>query len=139
MTMNSKAQPSVRRGPPAARTAEHSHDPVDLCLELWKEWMQQCDRDLGAHTMRGLAGEGDGYGSGDVYEAQRRTDMRIGEATNAQIENLSRIHYWAIYRACSIATAWRFPNADFIQVLAEARDELETKLRKNICTAVLFG
>lgn len=101
--------------------------------------MQQCDRDLGAQTMRGLAGDGDGYGSGDVYEAQRRTDMRIGEATNAQIDNLSRIHYWAIYRACSIATAWKFPNADFIVVMEEARDELEKKLRKNICTAVLFG
>lgn len=135
-----KALPSVRRGPPAdARHPASDHDPVDLCLSLWKDWMQQGDRDLGTQTMRGLAGDGDGYGSEDIYEAQRRTDMRIGEATNAQIESMSRIHYWAIYRGCSIATAWNFPNANFIEVMAEARAELEKKLRKNICTAVLFG
>lgn len=138
--MNSKAMPVVRRGPPAPdRNLVRSHDPVDLCLELWKEWMRQGDRDLSTQTMRGLAGDGDGYGSEDVYEAQRRNDMRIGEATNAQIESMSRIHYWAIYRACSIATAWKFPHADFMQVMVEARAELEKKLRKNICTAVLFG
>lgn len=134
--MQPKNPASLRRGPPpAGQQRQADFDPVDHCLTLWKEWMQQCDRDLGAQTMRGLVGD---YGSGDVYEAQRQADMRIGEATNAQIENLSRIHYWSIYRACSIATAWRFPNADFIQVLAEARAELEQKLRKNICTAVLF-
>lgn len=116
-----------------------AHDPVDLCLELWKTWMHGAnDRDLGAKTMRGLCGEGDGYGTSDPYDAQHKSDMRMAEATDAMINSLSRIHVWAIYRACSLATVWKFPNAVLQDVVMEARSELEKKLRKNICTAVLF-
>lgn len=113
-------------------------DPVDLCLELWKNWMAgDSDRDLGAKTMRGLSGEGDGHGD-DLHEAQQANDIRIAQATNAAIDSLARLHVWAIYRACSLTTVWRFPNASLMDVAAEARGELATKLRKNICTAVLF-
>lgn len=113
-------------------------DPVDLCLELWKVWMAGAgERDLGAKTMRGLSGEGDGRGV-DIYEAQRASDMRMAEATDAMIESLQRMHVWAIYRMCSMSTAWRFPNACLQDVAIEARQELSNKLRKNICTAVLF-
>lgn len=113
-------------------------DPVDLCLELWKNWMAgDSDRDLGAKTMRGLSGEGDGHGI-DLHEAQQANDIRIAQATNAAIDSMQRLHVWAIYRACSLATVWRFPNASLMDVAAEARAELAVKLRKNICTALLF-
>ena len=113
-------------------------DPVDLCLELWKNWMAgDSDRDLGAKTMRGLSGEGDGHG-GDLHEAQQANDIRIAQATNAAIYSMQRMHVWAIYRACSLTTVWRFPNASLMDVAAEARAELAVKLRKNICTALLF-
>jgi hypothetical protein len=113
-------------------------DPVDLCLHLWKCWMAgDSDRDLGAKTMRGLSGEGDGRGL-DPHEAQQANDIRIAQATNAAIDSMARLHVWAIYRACSLTTVWRFPNASLMDVAAEARGELATKLRKNICTAVLF-
>jgi len=113
-------------------------DPVDLCLELWKNWMAgDSDRDLGAKTMRGLSGEGDGHGV-DLHEAQQANDIRIAQATNAAIDSMQRLHVWAIYRACSLASVWRFPNASLMDVAAEARAELAVKLRKNICTAVLF-
>ncbi|MRW85397.1 hypothetical protein GJ698_15025 [Pseudoduganella sp. FT26W] len=113
-------------------------DPVDLCLEIWKNWMAgDADRDLGAKTMRGLVGEGDGHGY-DLYEAQQASDIKVAQATDAMINSLSRLHVWAIYRACSLATVWTFPNASLVEVAAEARVELRGKLRRNICTAVLF-
>lgn len=113
-------------------------DPVDLCLDIWKRWMRgDPDRDLGAKTMRGLSGEGDGHGT-DLFEAQQASDMRMAQATDAMISSLTRLHVWAIYRACSLATVWSFPNACLQDVVLEARQELAAKLRRNICTAVLF-
>lgn len=112
-------------------------DGLDLCLACWKDWMTgDQDTDLGVKTMRGLAGEGE---SGpDIYEAQQVADQRIGAATDAMINSLDRIHAWAIYRSCSLASVWRFPNADFLAVAAEAKRQLTEKLKKNVCTATLF-
>lgn len=114
-----------------------ANDPLDLCLELWKDMMSHHDRDLGAHTMRGLAGEGDGYGA-DVHDDQRKADRQIAEATEAMISSLPRISIWAIHYAHSIATVWRFPNSRPEEAYADARHGLEQKLRRNPCTAVLF-
>jgi hypothetical protein len=113
-------------------------DPVDLCLHLWKCWMAgDSDRDRGAKTMRGLSGENDAHGV-DLHEAQQANDIRIAQATNAVIDSMQRLHVWAIYRACSLTTVWRFPSASLVEVAAEARIELATKLRKNICAALSF-
>lgn len=112
-------------------------DGLETCLACWKTWMaSDPDRDLGVKTMRGLVGEGEAQP--DIYEAQQEADDRIGAATDAMISGLDRIHAWAIYRSCSISSVWRFPNADLASVAAEARAELEKKLKANICTAVLF-
>lgn len=137
--MTSAQVPEVAGCAPALRVDPWTKpDPVDLCLELWKKWMAgDSDRDLGAKTMRGLSGEGDGHGV-DLHEAQQACDIKIAQATDAMINSLSRLHVWAIYRACSLTTAWRFPHASLVDVTAEARIELEVKLRKNICTALLF-
>lgn len=144
ITFVEEAAPAARavrviKAAPALRADPWSQpDPVDLCLELWKNWMSgDSDRDLGAKTMRGLCGEGDGHGV-DLHEAQQANDLRIAQATDAMIDSLARIHIWAIYTSCSISTAWRFPNASLMDIAAEARTELGRKLRKNICTAVLF-
>lgn len=113
-------------------------DPVDLCLEIWKSWMTgDSDRDLGAKTMRGLTGDGDGHGL-DLHEAQQASDIKIAQATDAMISSLSRMHVWALYRAWGLATVWNFPNASLIDVASQARAELAAKLKKNICTALLF-
>lgn len=112
-------------------------DGLETCLACWKDWITgDQDTDLGIKTMRGLAG--DSVGEADLYEAQQDVDQRIGAATDAMINSLSRIHVWAIHRSCSIASVWRFPNADFPSVAAEAREELTVKLKKNVCTATLF-
>ena len=114
-------------------------DPVDLCLELWKNWMPgDSARDLGAKTMGGLCGEGDAHGV-DLHEAQQANDIRIAQATNAAIDSMTRLHVWAIYRTCSSASVWRVPSASMIDVAAEASAELAVKLRSNICTALLFA
>lgn len=113
-------------------------DPLEYCLAAWKDWMSTGgERNLGARIMGGLVGESDGHGC-DVHEAQHSHDMQIGAATDAMISGLPRIHVWAIYRSCSIATAWRFPNADWATVVGEARAELTIKLKKNECTRNLF-
>ncbi len=121
-----------------AVTAWTDPDPLDLCLELWVAWMaHDADRDMGVKTMRGLSGEGDGRGV-DMHEAQQATDTRIAQATDAMIDSMARIHIWAIYKLCSQATPWRFPNAVFADVAMEARAELTRRLKNNVCTAVLF-
>lgn len=113
-------------------------EPLDYCLECWKAWMAgDADKDLGAKTMRGLVGDEDGYGV-DLYESQQSRDLRIAAATDAMIESLSRLHFWAIYKSCSIDTAWKFPNADLIETAIEARRQLVEKLKKNVCTGILF-
>ena len=128
-----KASTSVQRVDPWTKP-----DPVDLCLDIWKNWMAgDSDRDLGAKTMRGLTGEGDGHGV-DLHEAQQASDIKIAQATDAMISSLSRVHVWAIYRACGLASVWKFSNAPLMQMVTEARIQLATKLRKNTCTAVLF-
>lgn len=128
----------VRASAPARTEIGTTADPVDLCLEIWKHWMAgDSDRDLGAKTMRGLMGEGDGHGY-DIHEAQQASDIKVAQATDAMISSLSRLHVWAIYRACGMATVWNFANASLVDVVMEARAELVNKLRRNICTAVLF-
>lgn len=113
-------------------------DPLDYCLEAWRAWMHAGgSRNLSAKIMGGLVGEGDGHG-GDIYEEQHSHDMRIGAATDAMIESLPRLHAWAIYTSCSIATAWRFPRADLALTATDAREALAVKLRKNSCTGSLF-
>ena len=121
-----------------AVTAWTDPGPLDLCLELWAAWMaHDADRDMGVKTMRGLSGDGDGRGV-DMYEAQQATDTRIAQATDAMIDSMARIYIWAIYKLCSQATPWRFPNAVFADVAMEARAELTQRLKNNVCTAVLF-
>jgi hypothetical protein len=112
--------------------------PLELCLELWKLWMEgDADRDLGYKSMRGMCTDGDGHGK-DLYEAQQANDMRIAKATEAMIESMGRLHIWAIHRSTGIATAWNFPNAVYPEVLMAARSALSDKLRKNMCTKLLF-
>lgn len=115
-------------------------DGLDTCLACWKAWMTgDQDKDLGMKTMRGLSGEEcEEACAPDMHEAQQDADQRIGAATDAMINSLSRIHVWAIYRMCSITSVWKFPNADLTVVATEARDELTQKLKRNICTATLF-
>jgi len=133
------ALPTLRRAPKVAPFVAHPRpDALALCLELWKAWMgSDSDKDLGAKTMRGLVGDGGPYAP-SMHEAQQASDIKIAEATDAMIDSMKRIHVWAIYKSCSIATPWRFPNAAFEQVAEDARADLALKLRKNICTAVLF-
>lgn len=113
-------------------------DPLDYCLAVWSDWMADGGgRNLGARIMGGLVGEMDGHGQ-DLHEAQHSHDMQIAAATDAMIDSLDRIHVWAIYASCSIATAWRFPSADLATTAATARSELMTKLKRNECTRNLF-
>lgn len=113
-------------------------DPLDYCLAAWKDWIASTgQRNLGARIMGGLVGDADGHGY-DIHEAQHSHDMQIGAATDAMIDSLSRLHAWAIYRACGVSTAWRFPNADWMETANEARAELIEKLKKNECTRNLF-
>jgi hypothetical protein len=64
--------------------------------------------------------------------------MKMGETVNAMVDSLPMLHRWAIYKSQGIATAWRFPNADYGNTLTAAREALEEKLRKNIATRIHF-
>lgn len=112
-------------------------EPLDVCLTCWVDWMHSGKhRDLGARTMPGLAV--DTHGPADAHEAQHQRNVEIAEATDTCIEDMPVIHRWAIYRAHSMATAWRFPNANLALVNIEARVDLSQRLAKNTCTKILF-
>lgn len=113
-------------------------DPLDLCLDCWKIWLAgDSDKDLGAKGSRLLRGDGDGYGM-TPDEAQQQRDNAIGAATDAMIDSLIPIHRWAIYSLCGVPTVWKYPNADLFLIGPEARESLALKLKKNVCTSVLF-
>jgi hypothetical protein len=113
-------------------------EPLDLCLDCWKNWLAgDSDKDLGVKSMRLLRGDGDGYGQ-TASEAQQQRDNEIGAATDAMIDSLSALHRWAIYSLCGIPTVWKYPNADLFLIGPEARESLAGKLKKNVCTSVLF-
>lgn len=115
---------------------ERRTDGLDVCLDCWTTWMGRNDTDLGAQGQKTLRGEGDGYGSPDT--AQMRRDNEIALATDAMIYSLSTAHRWAIHRKSGLATAWRFPQLDYMTVAIEACEALDKKLRANVATRMLF-
>lgn len=117
------------------KQALHRPDPYALLLACWVDFMRSNDRDLGVGGMK-LAS--DALAEVDVHDAQRAADLKIGEAVDAMVSSLPQLHRWAIKKSQGIATAWRFPNADFGTTLAAAREELETKLRKHVATQLYF-
>lgn len=134
--VNSPA-PALRRvrREEVAKTAFNKPDPYVLLLACWNDYMHVDDRDLGS---RGMKLTSDAELDVGVHDAQRAADLKIGEAVNAMVDSLSTLHRWAIYKSQGIATAWRFPNASFGSTLADARDDLEQKLRKNVATRLYF-
>jgi len=129
--------PTVRRARrvEAVQPAFGRPDPYPQLMACWVDYMGTDDRDLGAGGMK-LAS--DAEPETNLHDAQRAADLKIGETVNAMVDSLSALHRWAIYKSQGIATAWRFPNADFGSTLSAARDELEQKLRKNVATRLYF-
>lgn len=118
-----------------ARPAFDKPDPYQLLLACWVDFMRSNDRDLGTGGMK-LAS--DAQVEINVHDAQRAADLKIGEAVDAMVSSLPQLHRWAIKKSRGIATAWRFPNADYGATLAAAREGLEEKLRKHVATQLYF-
>lgn len=118
-----------------ATLAFNKPDPYAQLLACWVDFMRSNDRDLGVGGMK-LAS--DALAETNVHDAQRAADLKIGEAVDAMVSSLPQLHRWAIKKSQGIATAWRFPNADFGATLAAAREELEAKLRKHVATQLYF-
>lgn len=117
---------------------QQEHDPLDYCLECWSMWLcGDADRDLSSKVMRLPMLGDDPYGRSSD-EVQQEREMQIGAAVDAMIDSLSFLHRWAIYATCGVATPWKFPNADLLVEGPAARDALAEKLRRNVCTGVLF-
>lgn len=135
-TIQAPAFGRVRRAAPPA-PAFNKPDPYSLLMDCWVAFMHTNDRDLGS---RGMKLEGEGAAAHlDVHEAQRLADIKTGETVNAMVDSLSIQHRWAICKSRGISRGWRFPNANYEEVLSEARDELEKKLRNNVATRLYFS
>jgi hypothetical protein len=119
----------------AAQPAFDKPDPYAILMACWVDYMNTDDRDLGAGRMR-LNGEV--IDELDVYEQQRAADLKMGAAVNAMVDSLTMQHRWAIYRSQGISTAWRFQNANYVDVLEAARAGLELKLKNNVATKIYF-
>lgn len=116
-------------------------DGLRYCLDCWKDWMLSDDRDLSAARMKLRSRDENDRESGyesNPFDDQRKADMKIGEATNAMIDDLKPAWRWSLYRMCGITTQWRFPQLDFTLVVVDAENALREKLQKNIDTATLF-
>jgi hypothetical protein len=116
---------------------------LQFCLNHWRDWMQHDDRDLGAKVQqigRSPDGEHEGYddSAANSEAAAARASRGIAMATDAMIDSLDRHYKAAIYRSCSIASVWRFPNLAFEVVLPEAERELTEKLKRNVATRAFF-
>jgi hypothetical protein len=110
-------------------------EPLDVCLELWQLWQEKRSLNLGWHRRSaGLCSDAEAD-SDELYDSM---DTAVAEAVEAMMSSLPRHLDWAIRRQCGIATVWRFPQLDFTVELAEARAQLETKLKKNIATQAFF-
>ena len=119
-----------------ARPAFDKPDPYSELMACWVDYMRVDDRDLGS---RGMKLASDAVEERDVHAQQRSADLKMGEAVNAMVDSLCVQHRWAIAKSQGIASMWRFPNARFEDVLTDARDELEKKLRNNVATRLHFS
>jgi hypothetical protein len=137
-TLGTIHAPQLRRVRRAevVRPAFNKPDPYTQLLAYWSDYMRVDDRDLGS---RGMKLASDAEDDRDVHAQQRAADLKMGEAVNAMVDSLSMQHRWAIYKSQGIASAWRFPNARYEDVLTDARDELEKKLRMNVATRLQFS
>jgi hypothetical protein len=137
-TLGFFAGSNLRRAPKAAvsQSTVRAVDPYAECMACWVDYMRMPNLDL---TPRGMKLVGDALPDVDVHDAQYIADLRMGEAVNAMVDSLVMIHRWAIYKSQGIASAWRFSNARYEDVLMEARDELEKKLRTNVATRLYWA
>ena len=136
-TLGTFTAPTLRRvrREEVVKPAFNKPDPYTLLIACWADYMRTDDRDLGASGMK-LAS--DAEPEVNVHDAQRAADLKMGEAVNAMVDSLPMLHRWAISKSQGIATAWRFPNADFGTTLLDARAALEEKLRKHVATRLYF-
>lgn len=119
-----------------ARPTFAKPDAYGLLMACWADFMRTDDRDLSGS---GMKLQSDAVADRNVHDDQRAADMKIGEAVNAMVDSLMMQQRWAIYKSQGISTAWRFPNAKYEDVLSDARDELEKKLRNNVATRLYFS
>lgn len=137
-TLGTIPTPALRRvrREEVARPAFAKADPYGLLMACWADFMRTDDRDLGGSGMRL---QSDAVADRNVHDDQRAADMKIGEAVNAMVDSLTIQHRWAIYKSQGISPAWRFQNAKYEDVLSDARDDLEKKLRNNVATRLYFS
>ena len=119
-----------------ARPTFAKPDPYGLLMACWADFMRTDDRDLSGS---GMKLQSDAVADRNVHDDQRAADMKIGEAVGAMVDILTIQHRWAIYKSQGISSAWRFQNARYEDVLSDARDDLEKKLRNNVATRLYFS
>lgn len=137
-TLGTIPTPALRRvrREEVARPTFAKPDPYGLLMACWADFMRTDDRDLSGS---GMKLQSDAVADRNVHDDQRAADMKIGEAVNAMVDSLTIQHRWAIYKSQGISSAWRFQNAKYEDVLSDARDDLEKKLRNNVATRLYFS
>jgi hypothetical protein len=116
-------------------------DGFDYCMVCWKDYMQIKDREghyASVHLQGGAIDPEQIADDSDVYARQRKDDLEIAVATNAKVDSLIRLHYWAICKAYGVREVWNFPNADFMTTFEVAKVELEKMLRYGDGTSTKF-
>ena len=98
--------------------------PFHRAMTVWVNWMKLNDQ----QTSSGLG-----------HPQDSKDFMKAGEAVEVMINDLPRVHWWAIRKAHGITTVWRFPDRSLPDALAEAESILTPKMRNNLATRRFFN
>lgn len=94
-------------------------DPYNVVMKIWARWMTLADRQ---------------YSDGTSHPQDVKEFMRTGEAVDVMINDLPRMHWWAVRKAHGIATVWRYPEDSFAGAVAAAEEILRPKMMRCVDT-----
>lgn len=107
-----------------SQAAPERDTPFNRAMSVWASWMTLKDRD-----------EAGGWS----HPQDAKDFMNTAEAVEAMINDLPRVHWWAVRKAKGIATVWRFPDRSLPDALEEAEQILTPKMRNHLATRRYFG
>lgn len=104
--------------------APEVESPYNRAMAIWASWIKLSDQQ---------------ESTGNGHPQDTKDFMRTGEAVEVMINDLPRLHWWAIRKSKGIATVWRYPDRSLPDALAEAEEILTVKMRNNLATRRFFN
>lgn len=104
--------------------APEADTPFSRVMKTWAHWMRLDDHKIS---------------TGDAHPQDVKELMACGEAVDVMVDDLPRIQWWAVRKAYSISTVWRFPEHAYADALSAAEATLSEKMQRNVATRRYFN